>query len=463
MGVKLTRSLRVPWMILVTAMAYWHRFFFVLVAKSPKQQQQQLTCGEDSSTSTGSLSRSQTPSLATNNTTNNNNSSSSNSSSDHTLLKTSASEQNLAGLNFENDAIDQEDQNEILAQEKTFEKYHPVLVAVSAFFLALKTECIHRPLKAIVTHAFEISSSSEQYPIRREQVIRIELMLMHSLNFHVFQELPWTRAAELLPPVVSSNDDDPNIANEIAKQMLSLFQKVLGYLIQFPFQACYSASAIAECAVWFVADSLEVPQKLDIEKKLTATTESIRQRFSNHIIDHIAYNNRPEGKEIPKIAAKITALRTRMRMQYGAVGGGSSTGNSASASAHHHGGNGSTTSSAMMIPSSNSNNHPQYHHHGGDRRLSALPQQQGNQSYQISPVPTTSTTATTMTNPNNGIANEHNGNSSMMTMMRIRQRDDQQQQILPTRANNPNNGMMPNVPVSIRRPPPAQQQQQQQQ
>ena len=93
----------------------------------------------------------------------------------------------LRAAQFQNEKISQEDESEIQSEIKTFEKYHPVLVAVAAFFLALKSECVHRPLQKIIEKAFDISSSQhEHYQIRREQIMRLELMLMHSLNFHLY-------------------------------------------------------------------------------------------------------------------------------------------------------------------------------------------------------------------------------------------------------------------------------------
>ena len=237
---------------------------------------------------------------------------------------------------------------------RTFEAYHPVLVVVAAFFLALKSECVHRPLHAVIQFTFDISQHSPDYNIRREQVLRLELMIMHTIDFNMIQHLSWDRAMELLQPAMPSASlrdagSDGGGAAALGQQQqqqqqqqqrldVQLFQKIFGYVVQLPFHVKLSAVTLAECAVWFVWDSLEVLTEARA-RLLTSVDQQTLDGFAAHVLDYIAHWRRDEMRAVPKIAARVMELRSRVRMAYASNqpggGDGSSVCTPTMMSAHH--------------------------------------------------------------------------------------------------------------------------------
>ena len=156
-------------------------------------------------------------------------------------------------------------------------------LAAAAMFLACKAEGIGAVrLSKIIQLAFEIDEAKdkETYKVRKEQVLQMELWLLHTLNYDVLIPLPYDRVDELVD--LSGNS-----------RLQQLVKKMLSYTFGVPLLLKLSAKNIAEACVLFAADACGcvAETRIDAERRkvgpITVSDEDV-QGFKEVMIEYLA-------------------------------------------------------------------------------------------------------------------------------------------------------------------------------
>lgn len=125
----------------------------------------------------------------------------------------------------------------------SYQKVEPILLIAAATFLASKVEHFKLRLSRLILVAFESAEDDDDHDIRKQQVISVELMLCHTLQFDFVKIHPFARIEQLAAPTTL-----------VAKYA----NKLYSYTCISPLCLHASYNDIAEALVWMVAEALGV-------------------------------------------------------------------------------------------------------------------------------------------------------------------------------------------------------------
>lgn len=213
----------------------------------------------------------------------------------------------------------------------------PMVLGAACIFLAFKSESMpkHANLERIIPFIFPSSSaasgrmsssttgnstellgggssaamlmgspprmSEEEFQARKQQVLTMEMMLCHTLNFDFHVDHPQNHVEKLLAQAQSA---------DVNSEMYRMTHKVLLHAIHTPLCVEASPTEIAEAAFSFVGEALLPQMRQSIRTMVTTPPERLTA-IQNTIRLFLVYSGK--SLKIPQIDEQIALSRTRRR------------------------------------------------------------------------------------------------------------------------------------------------------
>lgn len=146
--------------------------------------------------------------------------------------------------------------------------YDPVLVITGAIFLASKVEHFRVKLANIVALALDAPEGSPEHEARKSQVVTMELMLVHTLDFNFL----------VLHPLATMHQIAPQ-STEVGK----IINKLYSYMCVSPLQLRVKHTEIAQALVWIVAEGLGVLDRY--RPQLVGLSEVLKDQIYDVVLE----------------------------------------------------------------------------------------------------------------------------------------------------------------------------------